>query len=85
MAKTKSFLGNVWSFARQPTNRAVLSWIGGGIVAVAVAPSTVFIYLIPQNKSEPSAQANCGGVVAGRDISGSNVRVGDCTQTPKAK
>jgi hypothetical protein len=85
MAKTKSFLGNLWSFARQPTNRAVLSWIGGGIVTVAVALWTVFIYLAPPNKSEPSVQANCGGVVVGRDISGSNVQAGDCVQAPKAK
>jgi hypothetical protein len=84
MATTKSFLENLWSLARQPTNRAGLSWIGGGIVAVAVALWTVFIYFAPPNKSEPSVQASCGGVVAGRDIS-SNVQAGDCAQTPKAK
>jgi hypothetical protein len=84
MAKPQSFLGNLWSFARHPSNRAVLSWIGAGIAAVAVALWTVFIYLAPP-KSEPGVRADCGGVAAGRDIKGSDIQAGNCIQTPKAK
>jgi hypothetical protein len=83
MAKAASLLGRFWSLAQQPTNRAVLSWIGGAVAAVLMALWTVYVYLAPPNKSEPSIQANCGGVAAGRDISGSSVRAGDCIQPPK--
>src|SRR5271166_792610 len=36
---------SLWSFITKPTNRLVISWVGGGIVAVAtVACTPVFVH-----------------------------------------
>jgi hypothetical protein len=83
MAETKSSLRAFWSFIRQQGNRAILSWAAGGLVALAGAMWAVFVYLAPPNKSPTGAHADCGAVAAGRDISGSSVSAGNCTQNPK--
>lgn len=49
-----------WKFLRKNKNRAVLGWIGGGIVVVISALWALFVYLAPPSKSgsAPSGEGN---------------------------
>jgi hypothetical protein len=81
----------VWNFFRNDKNRAVLGWIGGGVVAIIGALWAVFVYLVPPSKSGPppaSVEARCGGVAVGGNVSGSTINAGgvtgaDCAPKPK--
>jgi hypothetical protein len=76
-------LSYIWSFLRDEGNRAVLAWVGGGIVALAGGIWAVFkFYLSERKKSEPSptVKATRGGVAAGRDITNSTVNTGSQTK-----
>jgi hypothetical protein len=53
-----------WDFLSNPENRAILGWVGGGIVVVLGAIWTVFKYFY--GGSRVSAQD--GSFAAGRDI-----------------
>jgi hypothetical protein len=54
-------------------NQAVLSWIGGGIVAVATGIWAVVKFIAKSGDQKPSKQpsvnADHGSIAAGRDIS----------------
>jgi hypothetical protein len=60
---------NLWAFVQAPDNRAVLGWIGGGIVAVIGGCWAAFKFFFPKRSVlPPRVSATNGGVAAGRDI-----------------
>ena len=62
----------VWAFLQDPANRAVLAWIGGGIVVVIGGLWAAFQFFFskekPKTELKPTVSASNGGVAAGRDI-----------------
>jgi TIR domain len=80
----------LWAFLGQRKNREILAWIGGGVVVVAAGLWAIFVYVFPPNKdaSAMNAQANCGGVAIGGNVSGSTITAGSTTNSecsPKPK
>jgi hypothetical protein len=85
-------MASLWSFIAKPKNRQVLSWVGGGIVAVAVGAWAVVTYVWPAHH-EASPSTNCAqqGVAIGGSVSGSTVTnnvsgsssSGPCAETKK--
>jgi hypothetical protein len=82
----------MWSravtFLRDEGNRALLGWIGGGLVAVIGALWTVFAYFhpAPDEKSGPPQkriEAICGSVAIGGDVSGTTIMAGSSNNCPK--
>ncbi len=71
-------LSSIWDFLKDGTNQAVLSWIGGGIAAVAAGIWAIvkFMAKIGDQKSPgPSVGADRSSMAAGRDMK-INVRGG---------
>jgi hypothetical protein len=72
---------NIWTFIRDPQNRAVLTWIGSGIVAVV---GIAMKYFLSNSKEKsptaPTVSASGGGVAVGRDIRGSSIHTGSETK-----
>jgi hypothetical protein len=65
-------MGLLWSFLSKPKNRQMLSWVGGGLVAVAAGAFAVVTYLWPaQDATKPVCAQQ--GIALGGNISGSNV------------
>ena len=67
-----------WSFLREPANRDVLAWIGGGIVVVVGGVWAVVKFFAKTEGgggAAPSVSADRGGVAAGRDMSGNTINV----------
>jgi hypothetical protein len=56
----------IWAFLPDPGNRAVLTWVGGGLAAVAGGFWTVLTYLGAKGGSQKNASP---GILAGRDVS----------------
>jgi hypothetical protein len=48
------------------------------VAMVGVLAYVAVVYLGQPNQVEPTVKGDCGSVVAGRDISGSNVTAGNC-------
>jgi hypothetical protein len=73
-------LDNIWSFLLDENTRAVLAWIGGGIVVVAGGVWAVLKFILSKqtekNPPAPSVTATHGGVAAGGNISGSKIDTG---------
>jgi hypothetical protein len=67
----------LWRLLRVQSNRALLSWIGGGLVVVAAGLWAVVTYVWPPGGkpalAPSSVSASGGGIAAGRDISGSTI------------
>jgi hypothetical protein len=66
----------MWSWLQRSGNQKLLSLIGAGVAALAVAAWTVFTYLDQGSGKHagPSVQAD-HGVAAGRDIRGSEITI----------
>ncbi|HEX2890941.1 hypothetical protein [Vineibacter terrae] len=61
----------LWKFLKQDKNRAVLGWLGGGLVVVATGAWAVLTFVVkPDTPGKPSVSATCGSVAAGGDIKG---------------
>lgn len=64
-------LHRLWDFIRDGTNRTILSWLGGGAIAVIVGAWTVFTYLHDAKKSAApttTVVSQSGpGIASGRD------------------
>jgi hypothetical protein len=83
----------MWSrtlaFLRDEGNRAVLGWLGGGLVAVATGAWAVFVYLHPASpEAKPSPppkqiEADCGSVAIGGDVSDATITAGSSGECPK--
>lgn len=70
-------LASIWAYIQDPDHRALLGWIGGGVVVVATALWAVLKFFAgkgpPKPPSGPSVSASNGGVAAGRDIRGNTI------------
>jgi len=79
-----------WNYLSDDKNRAVLGWIGGGVVVVISALWALFVYFVPPSKpvSPPAdVTASRGGVAIGGSVSGSTITTGGAANTaaPKPK
>ena len=69
-------LTSIWEFLKEPSNQAVLTWLGGGIVVLAGGLWAVIKFRASKNESKakreqtPTVSATGGSVAAGRDIKG---------------
>ena len=80
-------LSDIWSFLRDESNRAVFAWAGGGIVVLAGGIWAVLKFFLERDKSEagskseppatPTVTASHGGVAAGHDIKGNEIKTGN--------
>ncbi len=65
---------DVWSFLGDASNRAVLTWVGGGLVILAGGAWTVFKYFVKPSRggteqaSGGGVLADRGGIAGGRDV-----------------
>ena len=64
----------VWAFLGDETNRAILGWLGGGLVVIAGGVWTTFKFVLDKNDKGPATaktgtvQASGGGIASGGDI-----------------
>lgn len=74
-------LADIWSFLQDENNRAVLAWIGGGVVAVIAAVWAVLKLILSRrtwrSAPAPTVTATHGGITAGRDIRNTNIDTRD--------
>jgi hypothetical protein len=66
------------AFVQDEKNRVLLTWIGGGIAAVAGAIWTVLKFALSKSSDKtttPTVSATNGGVAAGRDMSNNEIRL----------
>jgi hypothetical protein len=69
----------------------VLAWIGGGLVAAVAGLWTVLVYTFPpkhEDGGSSGAQANCGGIAIGGNVSGTTITASSVTNSncsPKQK
>lgn len=68
-------LDAVWVFLKDPANRAVLGWVGGGVV-ITITGVWAVIKFIGNKERGPSVKASSGGVAAGRDMIGNKIDTG---------
>jgi hypothetical protein len=68
-------LDTVWAFLKDPANRDVLAWIGGGVVMV-VGGLWAAIKFFSKKEPKPSVQANNGGVAAGGSMIVNEINTG---------
>jgi hypothetical protein len=68
-------LDALWTFLKDPANRATLGWIGAGIVVV-VSGAWAVIKFLSKKELRPSVQATNGGVAAGGDMIGNKIDTG---------
>ena len=78
-------MAEIWSFVQDESNRAVLAWIGSGVVVVAGAIWAVLKFVLSKGAGKsaptpPTVTASHGGIAAGRDIRNSKIDTG-----PRAK
>jgi hypothetical protein len=77
-------MGSLLAFITKPKNRDMLSWVGGGIVAVAVGAWAMVTYVWPAHEAAGIVCAQSGGVAAGRDASGNTITYNGGTPTGRA-
>jgi hypothetical protein len=63
---------SIWTFVKKSENRAILSWIGGGVVVVAGGLWAVVTFLWPDH-SPTTVCAQQGSISAGRTASGNTI------------
>lgn len=66
-------MGSLLAFIAKPKNREMLSWVGGGVVAVLVGAWAVVTYVWPAHEAAQTVCAQSGSVAAGRDASGNTI------------
>ncbi len=70
-------MADFWTFLRDANNRALLGWLGGGVIAVAGAFGAIFKFAYSRKDEKsplaPPVSATLGGVAAGRDIRDSKI------------
>ena len=63
---------SLWRFIAKTKNRQVVSWVGGGIVAVAVGARAVVTYVWPHHDQAETVCAQ-QRVAVGGNVSGSTI------------
>ena len=80
-------LSLVWKFLGKNKNRAVLGWLGAGVVVVIGALWAAFVYFMPPSKPHSPAagvEANCGSFAAGGNVTSTTITAtGAGCQKPK--
>jgi hypothetical protein len=66
-------MGSLLAFIAKPKNREILSWVGGGIVTMAVGAWAVVTYVWPADESPSIVCAQGGSIAAGRDASSNTI------------
>lgn len=66
-------MSSTWSFIAKSKNRQVLSWIGGGLVALAAGVWAVTTYIWPASHGGAKTVCAQQGVAIGGNLSGSAV------------
>jgi len=66
-------MNSIWTFVRKPSNRQLLSWLGGGGAVAAAGIWAVVTYIWPAQDTPKSVCAQQGSIAAGRDASGNTV------------
>ena len=70
-------LVSIWAYIQDPDHRALLGWIGGGVIVIGGSLWTAFAFFAPKDKHNPppgpNVSASNGGVAAGRDIRGNTI------------
>jgi hypothetical protein len=68
-----------WRLLQHESNRQVLGWLGGGLVALVIGAWAVFVYLFPpdadQDTHSTATVESRGGVSAGRDINARDITI----------
>jgi hypothetical protein len=75
---------SLWSFISKPGNRAILGWLGGGVVIVAGGVWAVVTFLWPPHEA-PTTVCAQQGVAVGGSVSGStitNTAIGSSSSGP---
>jgi len=60
-------------FITKPKNRQILSWLGGGLVALAAGVWAVTTYVWPAHDGPKVVCAQQGSLASGRDASGNTI------------
>jgi hypothetical protein len=75
---------SAWTFLQDPVNRAVFSWIGGGIVVFVGGIWGIFKFLVSKRRLNVEkasiVSAGIGGMAAGRDISNSTIAISNAAK-----
>jgi len=75
-------MGSFWNWLKDPDNRAILGWLGGGIAVVIGGLWTAIVYVLPLKDSKPevspaaAVSASGGGVAVGGNVMNSTVTAG---------
>ncbi len=80
----------VLAFLRDEGNRALLAWIGGGLVVLATGFWAVFVHFYPTPEAKPGLpqkqiEVDCGSVAIGGDVSGTTITAGSSGDCPKSR
>jgi hypothetical protein len=78
----------VLAFLRDEGDRALLGWIGGGLVVLATGLWVVYVHFYPAPEAKPGPpqkqiEADCGSVAIGGDVSGATITAGSSNECPK--
>lgn len=78
-------LDGIWTFLKDPVNREVLGWIGGGIVVVAGGIWVVVKFLAKKDDrdAKPSVKAEGGSVAIAGDNKNSPINIGARDRTKR--
>ena len=78
-------MNSLWSIIGQPKNRQIISWIGGGIVAVAAGAFAVVTYLWPAHDSKGGVNcAENASIASQGDVSHVTINANGATQQANA-
>jgi hypothetical protein len=79
----------VLAFLRDESSRALLGWIGGGVVILATGLWAVFVHFYPAPEAKPGPppkiEAECGSVAVGGDVSGATITAGSTGNCAKPR
>ena len=87
-----TLLERAWAFLTDPANRAVLAWLGGGLVVAMGGAWTVFTYIRSSSTADKKAggepakvKAAHGSVAVGRDNRGSPITIAGAPPLPPGR
>jgi hypothetical protein len=88
-------LASIWAFLGDETNRAILSWIGGGLVVVVGGLWAAFKFFLPKKEDEKEKEkekdASRSSItathssVAAKTISDSPINIGASSSSKRLK